>query len=135
MRGRSDMPGWKSGEPRCHHYEAGRSGWSVDVSSGACVRAGAYFSVTDLLDPAVKAAIAAIGEDAWTPIRYPRAIWDDQLGCWASIHGVRLEERPGRHRPADRAPGPRPEPQGGGPGRAWPRRGMQKPAAPPSAPT
>ena len=36
------------------------------------------------MDPAVKAAIAAIGEDAWTPIRYPRAIWDDQLRCWVS---------------------------------------------------
>jgi hypothetical protein len=32
----------------------------------------------------VRAAIAAIGEDAWTPIRYPRAIWDDQLRCWVS---------------------------------------------------
>ena len=47
-------------------------------------RAGAFFSVTAKMDPAVKAAIAAIGEDAWTPIRYPRAIWDDQLRCWVS---------------------------------------------------
>ena len=23
-------------------------------------------------------------EDAWTPVRYPRALWDDQLGCWVS---------------------------------------------------
>jgi hypothetical protein len=36
------------------------------------------------MDPAVKAAIAAISEDAWTPIRYPRAIWDDQLRRWVS---------------------------------------------------
>jgi hypothetical protein len=36
------------------------------------------------MDPKVRAAIAAIGEDAWTPIRYPRAVWDDQLGCWVS---------------------------------------------------
>ena len=28
------------------------------------------------------------------------------------IHRVRLEERPGDHRPADRPPGPRPQPQG-----------------------
>ena len=28
--------------------------------------------------------IAAIGDDAWTAIRYPRAIWDDQLDCWIS---------------------------------------------------
>ena len=33
---------------------------------------------------AVTAAIAAITEDAWTPIRYPRAILDDQLGQWIS---------------------------------------------------
>ena len=50
--------------------------------TGAVRRAGACFSVTAKMDPAVKAAIAAIGEDAWTPIRYPRAIWDDQLRCW-----------------------------------------------------
>jgi hypothetical protein len=36
------------------------------------------------MNSSVRAAIAAIGEDAWTPIRYPRAIWDDQLGCWVS---------------------------------------------------
>ena len=46
-------------------------------------RGGACFSVTARLDPAVKAAIAAIG-DAWTPIRYPRAVWDDQLRAWVS---------------------------------------------------
>jgi hypothetical protein len=34
--------------------------------------------------PAVKAAIVAIGEDAWTPIRYPRAIWDEQSRRWVS---------------------------------------------------
>ena len=33
---------------------------------------------------AVTAAIAAIPEDAWTAIRYPRAIWDDQLRAWIS---------------------------------------------------
>jgi hypothetical protein len=47
-------------------------------------RAGACFSVTAQLNPAVKAAIAAIPVTAWTPIAYPRAIWDDQLGCWVS---------------------------------------------------
>jgi hypothetical protein len=36
------------------------------------------------MDPKVRAAIAGIGEQAWTPIRYPRAIWDDQLRCWVS---------------------------------------------------
>jgi hypothetical protein len=36
------------------------------------------------MDPRVKAAIAAIPEGAWTAIRYPRAIWDDQLRAWVS---------------------------------------------------
>jgi hypothetical protein len=50
----------------------------------AARRAGARFSVTVRMDPKVRAAIACIAEDAWTPIRYPRAVWDDQLGCWVS---------------------------------------------------
>jgi hypothetical protein len=50
----------------------------------AARQAGAYFSVTVRMDPKVRAAIAAISEDAWTPIRYPRALWDDQLRCWVS---------------------------------------------------
>ncbi len=36
------------------------------------------------MNPHVRAAIAAIGEDAWTPIKYPRAIWDGQLRAWVS---------------------------------------------------
>jgi len=47
-------------------------------------RAGARFSVTVPLNAAVRAAIAAVPEQAWTAIRYPRAIFDDQLGCWVS---------------------------------------------------
>jgi hypothetical protein len=52
--------------------------------TGAIRRAGARFSVTVPMNASIRAAIAAIGEDAWTPIRYPRAIWDDQLGAWVS---------------------------------------------------
>ena len=47
----------------------------------AARRAGAYFSVTVRMDPKVRAAIAVISQDAWTPVRYPRAVWDDQLRC------------------------------------------------------
>jgi hypothetical protein len=47
-------------------------------------RAGARFSVTAPVSAAIRAAIAAIPEDAWQPIKYPQAIWDDQLGCWVS---------------------------------------------------
>jgi hypothetical protein len=52
--------------------------------TGAVRAAGAFFSVTVQMNPHVQAAIAAITEDAWTPIKYPRAIWDDQLGRWVS---------------------------------------------------
>jgi hypothetical protein len=60
---------------------------SAFYGSPACSAArtaGARFSVTVRIDPKVRAAIAAIPEDAWMPIRYPRAIWDDQLGRWVS---------------------------------------------------
>jgi hypothetical protein len=50
----------------------------------AARKAGAHFSVTVRMDPKVRAAIAAIGEQEWTPIRYPRAIFDDQAGRWIS---------------------------------------------------
>jgi hypothetical protein len=52
--------------------------------TGAVRAAGAFFSVTVQMNPHVRTAIAAIAEDAWTPIRYPRAVWDDQLRCWVS---------------------------------------------------
>ncbi len=54
------------------------------VFTGAVRRAGACFSVTAPMNPSVKAAIAGIPETAWTPVRYPRAVWDDQLRCWVS---------------------------------------------------
>ena len=52
--------------------------------TGAVRRAGARFSVTVPMNASIRAAIAAIPGDAWTPIRYPRAIWDDQLDSWVS---------------------------------------------------
>jgi hypothetical protein len=48
------------------------------------IRHGAHFSVTAPANSSVRAAIARIPEDAWTPIEYPRAVWDDQLECWIS---------------------------------------------------
>src|SRR3954471_9875374 len=47
-------------------------------------RGGARFSITARMDAAVKKAIAAIDPDAWTPIRYPHAVWDDEGSCWIS---------------------------------------------------
>ena len=51
---------------------------------GAAVRGGAEVSVTVRLDPKVKAAIATIGEDAWTPIEYTDAIFDEAMSTWVS---------------------------------------------------
>jgi hypothetical protein len=44
---------------------------------GTIRAAGACFSVTVRMDPKIRAAIAAIGEEAWTPVTYPRAVWDE----------------------------------------------------------
>jgi hypothetical protein len=51
---------------------------------GAAIGAGADVSVTVRMDPKVKAAIATIGEDAWTPIEYTDAVFDEQTKTWVS---------------------------------------------------
>jgi hypothetical protein len=50
----------------------------------ASFRAGADVSVTVRLDPKVKATIATIGDDAWTPIEYTDAVFDEQANTWIS---------------------------------------------------
>ena len=50
----------------------------------AAITGGAAVSVTVRLDPAVKAAIASIPDDAWTTIKYPNAILDEATGTWVS---------------------------------------------------
>ena len=55
---------------------------------GAAVRAGAQVSVTVRLDPRVKAAIAAIDDQAWTPIQYTDAIFDQDTQTWISTAEV-----------------------------------------------
>jgi len=52
--------------------------------TGAVRRAGARFSITVPMNASIRAAIAAIGENAWTAIKYPHAIRDDQPGAWIS---------------------------------------------------
>jgi DDE family transposase len=47
-------------------------------------RSGGRFSVTTPMNASIRAAIAAIGDDDWTAIKYPQAVWDDQLDCWIS---------------------------------------------------
>ena len=49
--------------------------YSADIVA-ACRRAGARFSITARLNPAVVKAITGIDAHAWTPIHYPNAI------CW-----------------------------------------------------
>jgi hypothetical protein len=48
------------------------------------LRGGADVSITVRLDPKVKAAIAAIPEDAWIPIEYTDAIYDENTHQWIS---------------------------------------------------
>lgn len=50
----------------------------------AARRAGARFSITVPMTRGVRAAITEIAEAAWTPIRYPQAVWDEDGGCWIS---------------------------------------------------
>ncbi len=83
-------------------------------------RTAARFSVTARKDPAVVRAIAAIPDSAWTPIRYPQAVFDEQLQQWVSDAEVaevaftaftsRTPSRAGA-RPADRGSGPRRQPR------------------------
>jgi len=51
---------------------------------GAAVRAGADVSVTTGLSSVIRTAIATIGEDAWTPIEYTNAVYDEEQGVWIS---------------------------------------------------
>jgi hypothetical protein len=57
--------------------------YTADVVA-AIGRAGAKFSITARQTASVKAAIATIAEQAWTPIHYPNAVFDDQAGGWVS---------------------------------------------------
>src|SRR5215208_2747857 len=50
----------------------------------AVLKAGAEVSITVRMDSAVKRAITTIGEDAWTTIKYPDAIYDETTGTWVS---------------------------------------------------
>ncbi|HYO04740.1 MAG TPA: IS1380 family transposase, partial [Mycobacterium sp.] len=50
----------------------------------AAIRGGAQVSITVRLDPKVRAAIAAIPDDRWTPIEYTDAIYDETTQRWIS---------------------------------------------------
>jgi hypothetical protein len=75
------------------------------VFAWAVRAAGAFFSVTVQMKPHVAAAIAAIGEDAWTPIRYPgrSGMTSSAAGCptprWPRPATPRSPGRRGRRSP------------------------------------
>lgn len=54
--------------------------YGADVIAAAR-RHGVHFSITARKDKAITAAIAGISEDAWTVIRYPRAVFDDETAA------------------------------------------------------
>ncbi|HEX2400816.1 MAG TPA: IS1380 family transposase, partial [Mycobacterium sp.] len=51
---------------------------------GACRRRDVRFSVTARLNPSVVKAIASIRDDAWTAIKYPNAVFDEDEQRWIS---------------------------------------------------
>ncbi|MHB1289387.1 IS1380 family transposase [Georgenia sp.] len=57
--------------------------YNADVVA-ACQGAGACFSITARQDNAVTAAISRIPQDAWTGIKYPKAIWEEEEQRWIS---------------------------------------------------
>jgi len=62
----------------------GDSAYGTRAVVAACRRAGAQFSLVMTRNPAVERAIAAIDENAWTPVRYPGAVRDPDTGAWIS---------------------------------------------------
>jgi len=51
---------------------------------GAAIRAGADVSVTVRQTPTIKRAIVSIDDDAWTPIEYTDALYDEDTDTWIS---------------------------------------------------
>ena len=58
------------------------------ASVNAALTAGAAVSVTARMDPAIKRAIATIGESAWEAIEYTDAIYDEASKTWISTAEV-----------------------------------------------
>jgi Transposase DDE domain group 1 len=62
----------------------GDSAFGSGAVVSACRKAGANFSLTLQSNPKLQAAIDTIGDDEWTPVRYPGAVFDEQTGRWIS---------------------------------------------------
>ena len=85
----------------------GDSAFYAGALVSACRQAGVGVSVTINQYPSVQRAIAGIQDAAWTPIRYPQAVWDEQTQHW--ISDAEIAETPftafaadARHRAAGR---------------------------------
>ena len=59
--------------------DAGAEPWDISAGTGSDA-----ISRRRNADRRTRAAIAGIGDDDWTAIEYPQAIWDDQLDCLVS---------------------------------------------------
>lgn len=83
------------------------SAFYSQATVAAALKGGADVSVTMRMNPAVKRAIAAIADDAWTPIEYTDAIYDEETGTW--ISSAEVAEIPftafSTHRKVQRVPG------------------------------
>jgi hypothetical protein len=62
----------------------GDSAYGNAAVVAACRRAGARFSLVLTKNRSVATAIAAIREEAWTPVRYPGAVQEPDTGAWIS---------------------------------------------------
>jgi hypothetical protein len=62
----------------------GDSAYGTRAVVGACLRHYSQFSLVMTRNTAVQRAIAAIDEDAWTPVAYPGAVHDPDTGTWIS---------------------------------------------------
>lgn len=62
----------------------GDSAYGNSTVVAACRRAGAQFSLVLTKQATVTAAIAAISDDAWIPVKYPGAVRDPDTGAWIS---------------------------------------------------
>jgi Transposase DDE domain group 1 len=62
----------------------GDSAYGNSAVVAACRRAGAQFSLVLTKSATVAAAIDAISDDAWIPVKYPGAVRDPDTGAWIS---------------------------------------------------
>jgi hypothetical protein len=72
-----------AGGSRVRVLRADSAFYGHDVIATA-LRHHSYFSITARQDPAVRRAIATIADDAWTPIKYTNAIFDEDSQRWVS---------------------------------------------------